>query len=167
MFYTLIMSIEVKIPNGKLKEEYSLYVSGYIKAKFPDENLGTMLFIEGTAIAFYSASNSRRAVIFQELKENDFTIPMEEAHMPYIKQEVRILYKAKGRKIDLLKQMVYNLEKKYGKDFYKYGTLYWLTLASYIDSVRHKSKGSNGTKRQVYLLTDKYKKSLERSYESL
>lgn len=155
------MSVTVKIPNGKLKEEYSLYVSGFIKNIYTDNEIGTLISMEGTGIAFYSASNSRRAVVFQELSENSFSIPLEEGYLPYIKQKVRILYKSKARKTDLLKYMVYNLEKEYKKEFYKYGTLYWLTLASYIDSIKKRNSGSN--KRQIKLITDLYKIRKERT----
>ena len=79
-----------------------------------------------------------------------------EGTLPYIKEPVRILYKAKGRKVDLLKFIVYNLEKKYGDTVYELGLIYWLELASFIDSVR-RTKGISGSyKRQVYLITDKY-----------
>lgn len=161
------MSITVKIPNGKVKEEYSLYVSGYVIDKYTEESIGTMLYIKGTGVAFYSAKNSRRAIVFQELSEEDYNIPLEEAILPYIKQKVRIIYKAKGRKIDLLKMMIYNLEKKYNKDIYQLGTLYWLEISSYIDSVRRHSKGSNSTKRQTYLITEKYKQQMERLNENI
>lgn len=156
------MPVTCKIPAGKTKEEYSLYVSGFIKSMYTDSELGTLISIEGTGVAFYSSSNSRRAIVFQELSEDSYSIPLEEGHLPYIKQKVRILYKSKGRRTDLLKFMVYNLEKDYSKEIYKYGTLYWLTLVSYIDSARHKCKGSNSNKRQISLITDIYKSKMER-----
>ena len=160
------MPLTIKIPTGKEKEEYSLYVYGSIIYKHTVSEMGTLLKIEGTGIAFYSASNSRRAVIFQELSEKDYQLPLEEGKLPYIKQKVRILYKAKGRKIDLLKFALYNLEKKYKKDIYKLGTLYWLEIGSYIDSVIRKKKGSNSTKRQIYLITEKNKKRRKRLHEN-
>lgn len=150
------MSVLVKIPAGKEKTEYSLFVNGEILHKHTETGLGTLLWVKGTAVAFYSASNSRRAVIFQELSENDYGIPLEEGKLPYVKQKVRVLYKAKGRKIDLLKFTLFNLEKKYTNDFYRLGTLYWLELASYIDSIPGRRKDGGGTKRQPYMLTDKY-----------
>lgn len=154
------MSILVKIPAGKEKAEYSLYVNGEVLHKHTESGLGTLLWVRGTAVAFYSASNSRRALIFQELSEYDYGIPLEEGKLPYIKQKVRVLYKARGRKIDLLKFTLFNLEKKYMNDFY------WLELASYIDSISGKKKGGC-TKRQPYMLTDRYIRRRKRLNENL
>jgi len=161
------MSILVKIPAGKEKAEYSLYVNGEILHKHTEAGLGTLLWVKGTAVAFYSASNSRRAVIFQELSEYDYGIPLEEGKLPYIKQKVRVLYKARGRKIDLLKFTLFNLEKKYTNDFYSLGTLYWLELASYIDSIPGRKKIGGSTKRQPYMLTDRYIRRRKRLNENL
>ena len=72
---------------------------------------------------------------YSEITERGSTLPPLEGTLPYIKQPVRIIYKAKGRKVDLLKFMVYNLEKKYGDSIYSLGDVYWLKLASFIDSV--------------------------------
>lgn len=150
------MSLTVKLPDKKKKDEYSLYVSSKITYLKSFNDLGTLIICEGSGIAFYSASNSRRAIVFTEINDECKEIPLLEGTLPYIKEPVRILYKAKGRKVDLLKFMVYNLEKKYGDTVYELGLIYWLELASFIDSVR-RTKGMSGSyKRQVYLITDKY-----------
>ena len=159
------MSLTIKIPTGKEKEEYSLFVNGEVVYIHTENKLGTLLKINGTGVAFYSVSNSRRALIFQELTENDHGLPLEEGKLPYIKEKVRILYKAKGRKIDLLKVALYNLEKKYKKEIYSLGTLYWLEIASYIDSVIC-SKKSTSTKRQSYLITEKNIRRRKRLHEN-
>ena len=150
------MSLTVKLPDRKKKDEYSLYVSSKITYLKSFKDLGTLIICEGSGIAFYSASNSRRAIVFTEINEECKEIPLLEGMLPYIKEPVRILYKAKGRKVDLLKFMVYNLEKKYGDKVYELGLIYWLELSSFIDSVRKTKKVSGSYKRQVYLITDKY-----------
>lgn len=150
------MSLTVKLPDKKKKDEYSLYVSSKITYLKSFKDLGTLIICEGSGIAFYSASNSRRAIVFTEINDECKEIPLLKGTLPYIKEPVRILYKAKGRKVDLLKFMVYNLEKKYGDIVYELGLIYWLELASFIDSVK-KTKGKSGSyKRQVYLITDKH-----------
>lgn len=150
------MAITCKLPDKKLKEEYSVYISGNVKFKHTDPELGTLIIISGTGIAFYSASNSRRAIIFTELDNKDYGIPLIEGNIPYIKQKVRILYKAKGRKVDLLKFLVYNLEKEYSTLPYSLSVFYWLHLASYIDSIIPQKNKSSSTKRQMKLITQKY-----------
>lgn len=159
------MSLTIKIPAGTEKEEYSLFVNGDVFYIHTENGLGSLLKINGSGVAFYSASNSRRAIIFQELTENDYGIPLEEGKLPYIKEKVRILYKAKGRKIDLLKFTLYNLEKKYEKEIYSLGTLYWLEIGSYIDSVNC-SKKSVSTKRQAYFITEKNIQRRKRLHEN-
>lgn len=152
------MSLTAKLPDKKKKEEYSLYVSGKITYMNTDKELGTLIILEGSGVAFYSASNSRRAYIFQDASENSCGIPCEEGFIPYFKQKVRILYKAKGRKIELLKFMIYNLEKKYGDKIYELNSSYWIMIGSYIESIQKKTKGKNNTKRIPYLITEKYLK---------
>lgn len=158
--YNYTMPLTVKLPCKERKEEYSLFVNSKINFIHKDQKLGTLLLCEGCGVAFYSASNARRAIIFSELSENDFGLPLQEGNIPYFKQPVRILYKAKGRKIDLLKFMCHNLEEKYGSKIYKLGDIYWLTLGSYIDSLYGKHTGSN--KRELYLLTEKHLAYLKR-----
>lgn len=159
------MPVAVKIPRGKEKKEYSLYVSGNVVYKHTEPKLGTFLLVEGTAVAFYSASNSRRVIVFQELKENGFNIPLEEGNIPYVKQKVRIIYKGTARKIDLMKFLVHNLEKAYGTKPYSLGLPYWITLCSCVDSVLARGKGSGA--RKMKLITDRYIKMKERLYENI
>ena len=158
------MALTVKLPKEEAKEEYSIYVSGNVLYSATDAELGTLMKISGTGVAFYSSSNSRRAVIFQELSENHCSVPLIEGYIPYIKEKVRIIYKARGRKVDLLKFMVFNLEKEYKKEVYSLGIPYWLTLASYIDSLNPKDKGSK--KRQEKLITDIHLNIRDRANEN-
>lgn len=152
------MALTVKLPDVKHKEEYSLFVSSKIDYIHKDGEYGTLIRCSGCGVAFYSASNSRRAFIFSDRSENDFSIPLQEGMLPYFKQPVRILYRAKGRRIDLLKFMCHNLEKRYGKIIYGLGIVYWLTLGSYIDSTGY--KGSSN--RLLYFITEKHIKCKER-----
>lgn len=160
------MSVTCKLPNKKNKEEYSLYVSGKVIFKYTEKELGTLIKIEGTGIAFYSSSNSRRAIIFQELSEDSHGVPAIEGTIPYIKERVRILYKAKGKKVDLLKFLAYNLEKEYGTHPYTLGFNYWILLASYIDSIVPSKRKTLSTKRQMKMITDKFLKKEKRLNES-
>lgn len=153
------MALTIKLPPEDKKEEYSLYVNCKIKTINKDNILGTLITCEGCGVAFYSATNSRRAIIFCELSEPDFGIPLLEGRIPYFKQNIRILYKARGRRIELLKFMCHNLEKKYGTKIYELGLPYWLMLGSFIDSYSPKKNKSGkpvSNKRQLYMLTEKY-----------
>ena len=157
------MALTVKLPAKKQKREYSLYVNSEISYIHKDKELGTLICCKGSGVAFYSASNSRRAFIFSELSKKDCKIPLQEGKLPYFKEPVRILYRARGRRIDLLKFMCHNLESRYGKKIYRLSTAYWLTLGSYVDSLNGSKTGSK--KRILYLITDKYFKIMNRSGE--
>ncbi|WP_149554542.1 hypothetical protein [Treponema pectinovorum] len=150
------MSLTVKLPGKEQKEEYSLFVSSKITYLHKDIKYGTLIICEGCGVAFYSASNSRRAVIFSELSERNFGIPLQEGNIPYFKEPIRVLYKAKGKRIDILKFVCYNLEKKYGKAVYDLGSVYWFTLGSYIDSLTKRTLNKEKNNRQIYQLTDSY-----------
>lgn len=161
--YNINMPLTVKLPEKKKKEEYSLYVNAKITYKKTFDELGTLIISEGSGIAFYSASNSRRAIVFSEITDTSSPLPLLEGNLPYFKEKVKIIYKAKGRKIDLLKFMVYNLEKRYGKEIYILGEIYWLTVASFIDSLKPHAKQPVSYKRQIYMITDKYLKKGKRN----
>lgn len=150
------MPLTVKLPGKEQKEEYSLFVSSKITYLHKEPGYGTLINCEGCGVAFYSARNSRRAIVFSELSEKDFGLPLQEGKIPYFKEPVRILYKAKGRRIDLLKFMCYSLEEKYGKKIYGLGNVYWLTLASYIDSLARKTFSRDKNSRQLCQITDRY-----------
>ena len=47
------MSLTAKLPDKKKKEEYSLYVSGKITYMNTDKELGTLIILEGSGVAFY------------------------------------------------------------------------------------------------------------------
>lgn len=154
--------VTIKLPDKKKKEEYSLYINGNIVYKNTIKDKGTLIQITGTGIAFYSASNSRRAVIFQDIKEKDYLIPLQEGNLPYIREKVRVIYKVKGRKLDLLKLLIYNLEKKYSNEIYSFDIVYWLTVASFLDSFSFITNTIKNPKRHIFLLTDNYIKEKRR-----
>lgn len=162
------MGLTVKLPVKNNRDVFSLYVKGKIKELYKDEKLGTLIKCEGCGIAFYSASNSRRAIVFSEINEKPL-FPCYEGNIPYFKEKVRVIYKGTGRKIELLKFMCYNLEKKYGMQIYELGSIYWLTLSSYIDSMeKPKNKLKKySNKRFIYTYTDRFIKRRNAKNESL
>ncbi len=150
------MPLTVKLPCKDQKDEYSLFVSSKILLLHKNKIYGTLITCKGCGVAFYSASNSRRAIIFSDIEENDYKIPLQKGNLPYFKEPVRIIYKARGRRIDLLKFLCYNLEKRYGKKVYELGVVYWLTLGSYIDSITKNNLNKEKNNRQIYQITEKY-----------
>lgn len=150
------MGIFAKIPLNK--SNYSLYVNSYVTKKIYVEGLGTLLCAESVAVAFYSFSNYRRAYVFCECDKASDDIGLLKGKLPLIKDNVKVIYFAEGRKIDLLKFAIYNLEKLYGMDIYHYNVSYWLRLTSMIDGMSAHTK----TLRPVKLFTERYLKEQER-----
>ena len=72
------MALTVKLPPYDIKKEYSLFIKSKIIYLNKVNEFGTIVICEGCGIAFYSASNSRRALIFAELSENDYSILLQE-----------------------------------------------------------------------------------------
>lgn len=145
------MSILAKIPLDK--ERYSLYVNSKIINNVFFEGDGTILEFEKTAVLFYSYSNHRRAYVITELNNN--YIPLLKGNLPLVKENVTIIYEARGRKVDILKFGIYNLEQMYGDKIYNFSISYWLLVTSLLDSY-NKNSSTNKTKRNLKLLTEKY-----------
>lgn len=159
------MSVTIRLPAGekeKKEDKYTLYVSGNITYLKKDAGNGTLITVEGTAVAFYFASNSRRAIVFQELSEKDYMengLHSEEGKLPYIHNLVRIIYRIPGtHRMDYLKMMLYNLENEYGKLIYSLPQPYWLHILSFIDAWKPEknTKGKCSNKRQLFMITDSY-----------
>lgn len=144
-------------------EGCSLYLNSLVTGKWHDSERGTLLRAEGTGIAFYSYSSYRRAYIFREASKSDDIFPLLSGKLPLVKGYVRIVYFAEGRRIDVLKFICHNIEKKYGKDCYLLPISYWLKISALADKFGYKNPKPQRTLRAVTLLTEKYKKRMEES----
>jgi len=159
------MPVTIKIPEDK--EAYSLFINGRVIGKYTEMGLGTLLRIQGTAVAFYSYSKHRRAYIFCECSEPDLETPALEGNIPLVKQKVRVLYEARGRKIDLLKFLCWRLEKKYGDEVYTWGVRYWIRISSIIDSSVQKAGKKSPASRVAECFTERYIKERRRLGEDI
>lgn len=123
------MILNVHIPvRGTTR--YSLYAKGMIISKTTVPELGTFIGFEGVVILFYSYPRHRRAYIVRstnELKHHRSCI------LPGVKTRVGVLYEARGRKIDILRKVYYNLEKINGPDVYLFNTLFWQKIGCLLD----------------------------------
>lgn len=157
----------VKIPLDK--EKYSLFVYGKLKAKYFFEDEGTLLILENNSfgVAFYDFSRYRRAYVFCDANVQTKDISVYEGNLPLVKDKVKIIYTAEGRKIDLLKFMCSNIEQYLSDDVCLYSINYWIKLISLIDSYGTRKGMTGKTKRNLILLTEKYVKERKRLHEAL
>lgn len=106
------MAFYARIPIKKNSDEgCSLYLNSLVTGKWHDSERGTLLRAEGTGIAFYSYSSYRRAYIFREASKTDEIFPLLSGKLPLVRGDVRIVYFAEGRRIDVLKFICHNIEK--------------------------------------------------------
>lgn len=153
------MSVTVMVPFKN--KDLSVYVYGEVLNKQMIDGMGSIFHLSGTGIIFYTMSNSRRAYIFQDIEKDDFSIPTLEGNIPCIKEKVRILYKATGRKFDLLKFFAYKVDHEYHGKPYSYNINYWIAISNYIQL----NKKTN--LREINLITEQYvKKREKKEYES-
>jgi hypothetical protein len=123
------MSLNVRIPEEETAP-YSLYARGMITTKITVPGLGTLIGFDGVAILFYSYPRHRRAYIVRSIDELQYH---RGCRLPDVKNRVGVLYEARGRKIDILRNVYYNLEKINGPGVYRFDTLFWQKIGCLLD----------------------------------
>lgn len=119
---------------------YNMYASTQVDDKYYiEEAEGSMLFTQGVAVIFYKYPDYRRAYVVSLHSEKSV---VNGTKLPGIKESVDILYRATGRKFDLLKRMVHNMEKRYGKKIYLIKDTFWLRSTSLIEKFNGKESAA-------------------------
>lgn len=119
---------------------YNMYASTQVNEKYySDEAEGSFLETEGIAVIFYKYPHKRRAYVINLHKNNSV---INGTKLPGIKESVDIIYTAQGRKFDLLKRMIYNMEKKYGKKIYTIKDSFWCRAVSLIEKFNGKESAA-------------------------
>jgi hypothetical protein len=93
-------------------------------------------------ILFYKYPHHRRAYIVRNIEElrNYPAITL-----PNVKQQVGVIYRAKGRRVDILRNVYWNLEQLNGRNVYTYDTYFWQKVGCLLDNVhRLKSAATRG-----------------------
>ena len=116
---------------------YNMYASTKLTDKVYIENQGTFIITEVIAVIFYKYPHYRRAYVIKKHetkycnKNDGETYPVTRGtSLPGINESVDIICMATARRFDLLKNMVHNLEKEYGKEIYLIPDLFWLRCTS-------------------------------------
>lgn len=144
------MEITIHIP-PKHKSYFTIFVKGNITYKVTLPPRGTLIKLEGIAIVYYKYSSHRRAYIIYG-KSCKY---IKNIYLPNIKKPIGLIYYAHGRKIDLLRQAVFNLEKMSENKVYKLPPIFWQKVACLIDNYNgYKSAAIKSNLMQLY---DRYK----------
>jgi hypothetical protein len=65
--------------------------------------------------------------------------------LPSVKQKVGVIYRAKGRRVDILRHVWWNLEQLNGRKVYAYDTFFWQKVGCLLDNYhRLKSAATKG-----------------------
>jgi hypothetical protein len=131
--------LNVHIPKDSF---FTLYAKGKIEYKQTVDDLGTFIRFDGVAILFYQYPHHRRAYIVRNIEElrNYPAITL-----PNVKQHVGVIYRAKGRRVDILRRVWWNLEQINGKKVYTYDTFFWQRVGCLLDNFhRLKSAADKG-----------------------
>jgi hypothetical protein len=122
------MMLNVHIPKDSF---FTLYAKGKIEYKQTVEDLGTFIRFDGVVILFYKYPHHRRAYIVRNIGElrNYPSITL-----PNVKQQVGVIYRAKGRRVDILRRVWWNLEQINGRSVYTFDTFFWQKAGCLLDN---------------------------------
>ena len=149
------MEINVHIPE-KGSTLFTLFAKGYIEGKttVPDE--GTFISFNDVVVLYYKYSSHRRAYIVRNAQK---TSHIKAIYLPNVKEAVGIIYYAHGRKIDLLRTALYNLEEISQKKVYQLPTIFWQKLSCLLDD--YDGYKCKAIKSNLICLYEQYKEFLD------
>jgi hypothetical protein len=94
-------------------------------------DLGTFIRFDGVVILFYRYPHHRRAYIVRNIEE---VRNYPAITLPNVKQKVGVIYRARGRRVDLLRNVYWNLEQMSGGKVYTYDTFFWQKVGCLLDN---------------------------------
>jgi hypothetical protein len=129
--------LNVHIPKDSF---FTLYAKGKIEYKQTVDDLGTFIRFDGVVILFYKYPHHRRAYIVRNIEElrNYPAITL-----PNVKQKVGVIYRAKGRRVDILRNVYWNLEQMNGGKVYTYDTFFWQKVGCLLDNFHFLKSAAN------------------------
>ena len=154
------MGLDVYIP-VKGEGFFTLFAQGCVMGKKASRIVGTFISLKGIAVLFYTYPHCRRAYIVRNIRELRYYQAMR---LPNVDQKLGILFKARGRQIDLLRKALYFLSEINGDEAYTYDTLFWQKIICLIESC--KGRYSSSLKTNITALHRQYIKIIRSRHES-
>jgi hypothetical protein len=129
--------LNVYIPKDSF---FTLYAKGKIEYKQTVDDLGTFIRFDGVVILFYKYPHYRLAYIVRNSEElrNYPSITL-----PNVKQQVGVIYRTKGRRVDILRNVYWNLEQIHGRKVYTHDTFFWQKVGCLLDNYHGLKSAAN------------------------
>jgi hypothetical protein len=124
------MELHVRIPDSGGGSFFTLFADGKMKRKTTVPEEGTFITLEGVCALFYKYPHCRRAYIVRGIDELHGYAAV---CLPNVQERTGILFRARGRQIDLLRKALYFLIKTDGLSVYTYETLFWQRVVCLIE----------------------------------
>jgi hypothetical protein len=131
---------------------FTLYARGTIRGKRTVNGMGTFIRFEGVVLLYYKYPHHRLAYMVRSRDELSHYPPVS---LPNVKQETGVILRAKGRRIDILRRVYWNLEQLNGRTVYTWDTLFWQKIGCLVD--RFNGKKSAAIKSNLILLSREYR----------
>jgi hypothetical protein len=130
---------------------FTLYARGRIERKQTVDELGTFIRFNGVVLLYYKYPHHRRAYIVRSCDELSYYPAVT---LPNVKQKVGIILRARGRRIDILRNVYWNLEQINGPQVYTWETLFWQKVGCLVDNFN--GKKSAAIKSNLIILSREY-----------
>lgn len=127
--------LTVRVP-VRGKEAFNLYVNGRVRSSVHDRERGTLFEFDGRAVLQYGwimggrCAGHRRAYVVSNLGD---TRCFGGVYLPNVREPCAVISCAYGRRVDLMRQALFNLERIAGKDVYLLPVLFWQRFACLVD----------------------------------
>ena len=128
------------------------------------KGVGTQIACGGQAVLLYVFGKYRRAYVVSETADERLAAVLPYGKLPLVRERLWVLGFFEGRRIDILKNLVRNLEALKEKEIYEYGAEFWLEAGGVVSAIAQRRRQS--TKRAAADLAARQKKRKERLDES-
>jgi hypothetical protein len=144
------MELSVHIPK---KAFFTLFAKGWVESSVTVPEIGTFIRFDGVVLLYYKYPHHRRAYIVRNAEDTRHYRPVL---LPKVKQPVGIILKAKGRRIDILRNVAWNLQQINGTRVFKFDTVFWQKVCCLIES--YNGRTSAAVRSNLVLLSREYER---------
>ena len=143
--------ITVRIPRRN-KEVFNLYAHGNFIDSAYDEKKGALLVSDkGVVVLDYNYRPHRRAYIVCPAEQSQC---LKSIYLPNVREKLSLIASVYGRRIDLLRATLFNIERIAGKEAYDFPVLFWQEISCLIDSFN--GKKSAATRANLMILCARF-----------